>query len=247
MKKNYSRFNINLFFVLLNSKNSLLIVLIVFLFSLDNFAQSISNFNPINACTNSGVSVVITGTNFTGATSITFNGVAATSFTVDNDSQITAILSASASTGFISVVTFLGTATSASIFTVDSLPTANAGGTQTICSNATATVNGASATNGTILWTENGAGNITAGATTLTPTYTPTAADAGTSVTLTMTVTSNNACTPQTQTATYTVIVNPLPIAIAGGSQTICSNATATVSGASATNGTILWTENGAG
>ncbi|MDI5895452.1 LamG-like jellyroll fold domain-containing protein [Flavobacterium algoritolerans] len=130
---------------------------------------------------------------------------------------------------------------------VNPLPTATAGGTQTICSTATATVSGASATNGTILWTENGAGNITAGATTLTPTYTPAAADAGTSVTLTMTVTSNNACAPQTQTATYTVFVNPLPIAIAGGSQTICSNATATVSGASATNGTIAWTENGAG
>ncbi|MDI6046470.1 LamG-like jellyroll fold domain-containing protein [Flavobacterium yafengii] len=247
MKKKYSRFNINSFFVLLNSKNSLLIVLILFLFSLDNFAQSISSFNPINACTNSGSSVIITGTNFTGATSVTFNGVAATSFTVDNDSQITAILSASASTGFISVVTLLGTATSTGVFTVDSLPTATAGGTQTICSNATATISGAFATNGTIVWTENGAGNITAGATTLTPTYTPTAADAGTSVTLTMTVTSDNACAPQTQTATYTVIVNPLPTAIAGGTQTICSNAIATVSGASATNGTILWTENGAG
>ena len=235
MKKNYSRFNINSFFVLINSKNTLLIVLIVFLFSLDNFAQSISNFNPINACTNSGATVTITGSNFTGATSVTFNGISATSFTVDNDSQISAILSATATTGFISVVTPLGTASSTGIFTVDYLPTATAGGTQTICSNATATVNGASATNGTISWTENGAGTITSGATTLTPTYTPTAADAGTSVTLTMTVTSNNACAPQTQTATYTVIVNPLPTATAGGTQTICSNATATVSGASAT------------
>ena len=247
MKKNYSRFNINSFFVFVNSKNSILIVLIIFLFSLDNFAQSISNFNPINACANSGASVTITGTNFTGATSVTFNGISATSFTVDNDSQISAILSATATTGFISVITPLGTASSTGIFTVDSAPTATAGGTQTICSNATATVSGASATNGTISWTENGAGTITAGATTLTPTYTPTAADAGTAVTLTMTVTSNNACAPQTQTATYTVIVNPLPTATAGGTQTICSNATATVSGASATNGTISWTENGAG
>ncbi len=130
---------------------------------------------------------------------------------------------------------------------VNALPTAFAGGSQTICSNGTALVSGATATNGIISWTENGAGSITAGTTTLTPVYIADAADAGTIVTLTMTVTSNNACTPQTATATYTVTVDPLPIASAGGSQTICSTGTATVSGATSANGTIAWTENGAG
>ncbi|MDD2636697.1 MAG: hypothetical protein PHW82_14495, partial [Bacteroidales bacterium] len=130
---------------------------------------------------------------------------------------------------------------------VDPLPTASAGGSQTICSNGTATVSGASASNGTISWTEDGAGSITSGATSLTPVYTPSVGDAGNTVTLTMTVTSNNACNPQTATASYTVNVEPLPTASAGGSQTICSNGTATVSGASASNGTISWTEDGAG
>ncbi len=37
------------------------------------------------------------------------------------------------------------------------------------------------------------------------------------------------------------------PTALAGGSTTICSNGSATVSGASSTNGTILWTSTGAG
>jgi hypothetical protein len=138
------------------------------------------------------------------------------------------------------------TATATYSVTVNPLPTAVAGGSQTICSNATATVSGASSTNGTILWTHNGSGSIT-GATTLTPVYTAAAGDAGLTRTLTMTVTSNNACTPQTATATYSVTVNPLPTAVAGGSQTICSNGTATVSGASSTNGTILWTHNGSG
>ena len=43
------------------------------------------------------------------------------------------------------------------------------------------------------------------------------------------------------------VTVYQSPTASAGGSQTICSNGTATVSGASATNGTIAWTHNGLG
>lgn len=138
-------------------------------------------------------------------------------------------------------------ATAIYTITVNALPSATAGGSQTICSNGTAIISGASSSNGTIAWTENGAGSITSGATTLTPTYTAALADAGTTVTLTMTVTSNNACIAQIASATYSVIVNPLPTAIAGGSQTICSNGTATVSGASSTNGTIAWTENGAG
>ncbi len=133
------------------------------------------------------------------------------------------------------------------VIAVNPLPVATVGGSQTICSGGTATVIGAAASNGTILWTENGAGSITSGATTLTPTYTAAVGDAGNSVILTMTVTSNNVCASQTATAIYTVIIDPLPISIAGGSQTICSNGTATLSGASATNGTILWTENGAG
>lgn len=94
---------------------------------------------------------------------------------------------------------------------VQGLPTATAGGSQSICSNETATVSGATATNGTIAWTENGAGSITDGATTLSPTYTPAAGDIGNTVTLTMTVTSNNSCAPQTEVATYTVFVAEVP------------------------------------
>ncbi|MDD3741636.1 MAG: hypothetical protein PHH30_10370, partial [Bacteroidales bacterium] len=131
--------------------------------------------------------------------------------------------------------------------TVDPLPTASAGGSQTICVNGTATVSGASATDGTIMWTDNGAGSITSGETGLTPIYSPATGDEGNTVTLTMTVTSNNGCNPQTAIAYYDVDVDPLPIATAGDSQSICVNETATVSGASANYGDILWTEDGAG
>ena len=61
------------------------------------------------------------------------------------------------------------------------------------------------------MWTEDGAGTITSGETTLTPTYTAAEGDEGKTVTLTMTVTSTNACASQIATASYSVIVNPLP------------------------------------
>ncbi|MEI7594900.1 MAG: T9SS type A sorting domain-containing protein [Bacteroidota bacterium] len=92
------------------------------------------------------------------------------------------------------------------IFPIGINPTATAGGNTTIATTGTATVSGATATNGTIAWTENGAGTITAGASTLTPTYTAAAGDAGNVVTLTMTVTGTAPCATQV-TATYTVNV----------------------------------------
>jgi hypothetical protein len=93
------------------------------------------------------------------------------------------------------------------VVTVDPLPTASAGGSTTICVSQTATVSGASASNGTISWSENGAGSITGGGSTVSPTYTPAAGDIGNTVTLTMTVTSTNSCAPATATATYSVAV----------------------------------------
>lgn len=132
------------------------------------------------------------------------------------------------------------------VIVVDPLPVATAGGSATICENRAHTVSGAAAANGTILWTHNGTGSL-ANAATLTPTYTAAAGDAGQAVVLTMTVSSNNTCTPTTATATYTVNVDQLPAASAGGTQTICSLASATVSGAASARGSILWTHNGSG
>ena len=107
-------------------------------------------------------------------------------------------------------------------------PTASAGGSQTICQNGTATVSGASAANGTILWTETGAGSITSGATTESPTYTAAAGDAGSQVILTMTVT-NASCPPAT--AQYYVNVDGFPTANAGPGQTTCAGSTITLAG----------------
>jgi hypothetical protein len=63
-----------------------------------------------------GASIVITGTNFTGATAVSFGGTSALSFTVDNDSQITAVVGCGTS-GDIAITTPSGRGTSAVPFT----------------------------------------------------------------------------------------------------------------------------------
>jgi len=59
-----------------------------------------------------GQSAQILGQNLTGTTSVTFNGVAATSFTVESNTYMTAIVPAGATTGPVVVTTPTGTLTS---------------------------------------------------------------------------------------------------------------------------------------
>ncbi|AEA44385.1 gliding motility-associated C-terminal domain-containing protein [Fluviicola taffensis] len=132
------------------------------------------------------------------------------------------------------------------ILNVQHAPVALAGGSTTVCVTSTAPITGATATYGTINWTHNGGGTIT-NPTTLGPVYNPVGSDIGNPITLTLTVTSVNSCAPQTATATYTVNIDPLPLAVAGGSDAICSNVGGFVSGATANHGTINWTGNGNG
>ncbi|NDE17752.1 hypothetical protein EBZ80_22770 [bacterium] len=75
-----------------------------------------------------GTIVTITGTDFTGATAVRFNGVAAASFTVDSATTITATVPTSATTGPISVTTAGGAASSTGNFTVPALTIAISGG-----------------------------------------------------------------------------------------------------------------------
>ena len=80
----------------------------------DNFiygaAPSITSISPTSGATAGGTSVTITGTGFTGATGVTFGSTAATSFTVNSDTSITAVAPAG-SNGVVSirVTTPLGT------------------------------------------------------------------------------------------------------------------------------------------
>ena len=80
-------------------------------------APTITDFSPNTGP--AGTSVTITGTNFTGATGVAFNGSAAT-FSVNSATQITANVPATATTGKIIVTTPGGTATSSTNFTIGS-------------------------------------------------------------------------------------------------------------------------------
>lgn len=97
---------------------------------------TITSFTPSNACASSSQTVVITGTNFTGATSVTIGGTAAVSYIVNSATQITATIGAG-TTGFIRVTTPGGNATSVGTFTVNALPAAIGGGAATVCTGAT--------------------------------------------------------------------------------------------------------------
>jgi len=78
-------------------------------------APRITSFSPASGPV--GTSVIINGANFTGATSVTFNGTSA-SYTVNTAIKITATVPSGATTGLIGVTTAAGTATSGTDFTV---------------------------------------------------------------------------------------------------------------------------------
>jgi hypothetical protein len=86
--------------------------------SADTFAvvPNVISFGPSKGPV--GTPVTITGTSFTGTTSVTFGGVAATSFQVIDDSHLKALVPTGAKTGKIQVTTPGGTGTSTTDFTV---------------------------------------------------------------------------------------------------------------------------------
>jgi IPT/TIG domain./S-layer homology domain. len=78
-------------------------------------APTITAFGPSSGPV--GTSVAITGTGFTGATEVRFGSAAATGFTVDSATQISAIVPPDAVSGTIVVTTPTGSATSTASFT----------------------------------------------------------------------------------------------------------------------------------
>ncbi|HOS49786.1 MAG TPA: proprotein convertase P-domain-containing protein, partial [Bacteroidia bacterium] len=86
-------------------------------------SPNVSAFTPSSGSV--GTVVNISGSNFTGATDVKFNGVSASSFTVVNSGQINATVPAGASTGLITVYNGICSGSGASNFTVATNTTLN--------------------------------------------------------------------------------------------------------------------------
>jgi hypothetical protein len=84
-------------------------------------APVVTGFAPTSG--SPGTSVTVNGSGFTGASSVKFNGTAAT-FTVNSDAQVTATVPAGATSGPITVTTAAGTGTSSGSFTVTAVAAA---------------------------------------------------------------------------------------------------------------------------
>jgi hypothetical protein len=108
-------------------------------------APTITSFTPTSAVV--GTTVTITGTGFTGATSVKFGGTAVSSFNVVNATTIQAIV-ANGSTGDVSVTTAAGTATKAG-FVFIAAPTITNFTPTSAASGATVTITGTDFTGAT--------------------------------------------------------------------------------------------------
>ncbi len=103
-------------------------------------APSISSFSPTSGAT--GSTVTITGSNFTGGTAVSIGGTAVTSFVVNSDTQITAVV-ASGSTGAISVMNSYGlVCNSSGTFTYIPAPTITSFTPTNGCNGSSITISG---------------------------------------------------------------------------------------------------------
>ena len=94
---------------------------------------TITSLGAASGCV--GSSLVINGTNLSGATAVTIGGTAAT--ITGNTATTVTVTVGTGTTGAVQVTTPGGSATSAASFTVNPLPAAIGGGSATVCSGAT--------------------------------------------------------------------------------------------------------------
>ena len=205
---------------------------------------TITNFTPSSGCANT-TPVVITGTNFSGATAVQFGGTNAASFTINSATQITAT-PAAGTTGTITVITPAGNATSAANFTVNSLPTVTTPNIATACSGTGPNISLTASLASTFSWT---VGTITGGITGATT-------GSGNTINQTLSNPSNSAAgtvkyivTPTSTPGgcagapyTITVTVNPTPVITTLNTKSICNGSGTGISLLASAASSFTWT-----
>ncbi|MFN3878694.1 MAG: putative Ig domain-containing protein, partial [Brevundimonas sp.] len=198
-------------------------------------APTVTAISPSSGPTTGGTTVVITGTQFSGATAVTFGATAATGFTVNSAAQITATAPAGTGTVDIRVTTGGGTsATSAADqYTYVAAPgVLTQPSNQTAAAGATATFTAAASGSPTVQWQESFDGgaswaDITGATSTSYTTPATTMADNGKRFRAVFTnaggTTNSNAATLTVQAPTITVSPATLPSPSVGAaySQTV--------------------------
>ena len=178
---------------------------------------------PASGCV--GASIVLTGTNMSGVTLVTFNGSGTTAVpTAVTATSVTVTIPAAATSGTLTVTGGLGgTATSASSLTVNPFPVAAGAitGSATVCQGQnTVSYSVPAITNATsYTWAYSGSGaTITGTGNTITINYSATATSGS------LTVMGTNSCGNGTVSANFAVTVNPLPVTAGTitGSATVC-------------------------
>ena len=170
---------------------------------------TISSFSPTSGTV--GTSVTLTGTNFTGATAVKFNGTSAT-FTVASATSITATVPTGATTGKLSVTTAGGTATSTASFTVTvSAPTISGFSPTSGPVGASVTLTGTNFTDATAVKFNGTSASFTVGSATSIKATVPTGATTGKLSVITAggTATSAASFTVTTSTTTTQLLSNP--------------------------------------
>ena len=208
--------------------------------------------NPDNVC--EGSTYTLSGTSASNNTGVSWTTSGTGIFSGGNTLTPTYMPSAADITAGNVTLTLTATgnspcsdAVSSMVLTIIPAATANAGNPDNICEGSTYTLSGTSASNNTGLsWTTSGTGSFNP-TNTLTPIYTPSAADiAAGNVTLTLTATGNSPCSDAISSMVLTII--PASIADAGADDNICEGSTYTLGGTSASNNTgVSWTTSGTG
>ena len=198
-------------------------------------SPTITSFTPTTLC--EGASVTITGTNFTGAASVTFGGTAATSYTVNSDTEISAVVG-SGTTGAIAIANAVATGTSSSSLTVNANPSAVTVTAASVCSGSSGNLTASGGSGGTIYWQTSSGGTSTSNSGATSPAYSST----GTYYAISQ---SAAGCWGTEGSAVFTVNDNPSPSATASATG-VCSGSTVDLTGSSSSSDINATTSPGA-